>query len=307
MGTAQMVEGKLTCIECIRATARAERAKTSNTAPLPVGKILIASLVILGVAGVLLPGQVLLIVAGGSLLAIAAAAFGFTLSSTVRLLIGFMGLLALGGSFYGMSALQEQTERSRAAAEINKDVAEVRELLAADRFADAQNRLRTLSAAASKPGATETLKSTVKTLESEQDQWLEKNFGAMDLQTRGALTRLLAAQAFKNASGSRRIRSFSIDEKTAKLALALDCRTDNVEKAPNGAVLPADKDSLLEAVNMGAALFQHSATLQTVEVQVINAAGDAPLGTFKLDSSDAAIFGGAPRIEDAMRLFKAGS
>src|SRR5437870_1722957 len=121
-----IIDGSLKCVECVKTGGGKRKAAplVSGTSLLIAGSSLAA---VLGVIGIFLPSQVLLIVLLLSAAAILVGLIGFTLSGVARLGLAAGGLCMLALSIVGLITVRERADLRNANATIMAQADEIRQ------------------------------------------------------------------------------------------------------------------------------------------------------------------------------------
>jgi hypothetical protein len=280
-GAAMVIDGSLKCVECIKGGG-SRRGKE----PVISGKMLLiagASLVaILGVVGIFLPSQVLLIVLLISIAAILVGLIGFTLSGIARLGTVAGGLCMLILSIFGLVTVRERAEEKSAENTILSQSDTIRQELNLDRINEVQVRISAIEDKANKSSdghPTAAVQKSIGALRALVDEWVNTNFGQVNAAEKkllfdlfhrfGSVTPGLKSRAFRaiKFSGTHLSLTAAYDPPVTSEDVPRDELRTLISR--NGDLMLDHAQSILQCVCVNAP------KLENVDFRIVSAAKDA--------------------------------
>ena len=227
-GAGIVLDGNLICVECVKSGKK--RGKTQAiSASLLIG-CGVATAVVLGIVGIFLPSQALLITLLLAAGAVLVGMIGFTLSGTARLATIAGGLVVVALSIWGLSTVNEHTEASSTSKELSIQSKEIREYLDKDCIVEALLRVASIEDNLTKASAghpSVAAQKGIAELRAIPDAWLHKNFGELNATDRDVLFALYKQfGSLTLRTKTRRVRAFKISGNTIQATVATDLPAD---------------------------------------------------------------------------------
>jgi hypothetical protein len=216
-GTGVILEGKLTCVDCIKYNAK-KRAENLEIRPRVIVVTTSVLVVTFGIAAVFAPGPACVLILALGVLAVLAGVLGFTLSRTARLSAIAAGLAAMLLSSWGIVALRSHTETNAAVAVTNSNVAEFDRDLNTGHIAEAMRKIKVIQQNVRSNSAEQRL---IDELKGRMDAWVRKNFGELTSQERSTLFLLFGEFGATTDNSAQKFRSLKISEGAISLTMAV--------------------------------------------------------------------------------------
>lgn len=217
-GAGALVNGVLTCSECLRREQQRKAADRNKKAAF------VAGIAVLGLAAIVSLSSFLFVLFLFAQGAIFVGALGFTLTGRTRLVLAATGIVVAICSMVAIRELKSRSETRKENAGLSEKALEIQDLLKKDRVADAQNRLAALSAMARdragnfvSPDAEKSTQEATKLL----DDWFHSNYGELSPQERDVLARLMALYPDKPGAAVRRLNAVKVQGVLLKLTVVL--------------------------------------------------------------------------------------
>ena len=225
-GTGLIIDGSLMCVECVKAGG----VKRGKAAPLISGATLLivgASVVgVLGVVGIFLPSQVLLIVLLLSAAAVLVGLIGFTLSGAARLGTIAAGLVVMAASVFGLITIRERSSQQQVRSVLSAQNDKVKVKLDNDYIVEARILVGQLEESAIKTSHGQLSKAEeegIAELKELVGAWVRKNFGQITAGEQAVLFQLYSRLgSLTPKSKTRSIRAIKLAGNALHFTMAYD-------------------------------------------------------------------------------------
>ena len=282
-GTSILLEGMLLCVNCVKGRRnKANVVKLSPKTLLLVGGAIVLALCI---AAVFIPGQVLMVVAALSVIAILTGAVGFTLSGTARLSAIAAGLTFLLGSTYGLVWVRTHIASAQTQHVAAAEEAQVNHLLEQGCVMEARRYIGGVELDAMKnnagvPGPLE--KALIARLNARVDDWIATTYGKLSQPEHDLLLSLIAKFGSLTMDTHQPfVRAVKIDGSTVKLTLGTDAAsaTRVAQNTETGAPLTDEVYRLYTAITAAAR------SAESIELTLVSGPvkSETPVKTYALD------------------------
>ena len=244
---------------------------------------------VLGVAGIFIPGPVLMMTIGIGGLVLLTGLLGFTMSRTMRLSAAILGLAMMIVSGWGLTALQVRTEAKTVASATNSNLADFDRDLKGDHVSEAMHKIGMIQQKLRATGSSDEQK-VVGELKSRIDGWIRENFGELNPQERSTLLLLFGEFGSVTANSVRKFRSIKVADGLVSLTMAVapkDVEENQGDKQGQKASVPAIKD----AASVALYVVRHVEEVNALELKIVTAAPGEQAKDFRTINLDNRIIG----------------
>jgi hypothetical protein len=261
-GTGIIVEGKLSCVDCIKQKNIKRRALKVAPRVIALASALMA--VALGVLGVFIPGPVLIMVFAIGIVVLLTGLIGFTMSRNLRFSAVFAGLAAMTFSGWGLMSLSARAETKALSVARTSNIAEFDKDLSTDQISEAIHKIGVIQQKLRATNSADEQK-LMSELNGRIDEWVRKNFGELNSQERSTLLLLCGEFGSVTNNSLRKYRAIKIEGGTVSLTMAVAPK--DIEPGQQASI-PASKD----ASKIALYLVQHVEGISALELKIVTTA-----------------------------------